>query len=273
MKKKIISIVLLIVLSVSFVYMAVGCVSHFLPNASEEKYFEYTEKNNKMYIRGIVGISGSEGWILLDGKKISAEFEPTFKGNLLIRIRREDVPDYYYITPPFDREVEYVTDIICIGDLNKNDQLVGTNEEVELFDEKFERIVLTLNRLDADDFDAWEYGTRWKSDTSDDYTVLNFYSRTPIWWNTDKCVLISVKKSADAQEEYYIFKWLPEEKGFEIYVRENDEQYTPQEGQEPVSTGTYEKKGEKFNETVTLTFTTDGIFDGKYPTLELVRKY
>lgn len=268
MKKKLFSIFLLIVLSLSFIYVAIGCVDRTLRKAKNARYVEYTEMNGKMYFRWLK--AGGYGYIVLGGEKVPANFSFGMRSTLVITISAKYAPEGHKNAYSTDEII--ADDVFDVYDLNENDQIKSQDEEVELFGEKFERIVLTLNRLDADDFDAWEYSDYWKSDTSDDYAVVNF-AQYYLRQGADKCAEISVKKSADANKEYYIFKWLPEEKGFEIYLREDDEQYVPQEGQEPISTGTYKKEGEKFNETVTLTFITDGLFDGKYPTLELVRKY
>lgn len=251
-----------------FVYscLAVGCSNAFR-KAKKFVYSEYTETEDRIYFRDYQGMFGMHGYIKLGGMKIAAEFSPTVQGNIVVTIAAEDAPEGDFTIDKSHGKPYVVENLLYIkGDINKNNQIVS-DEGVELFGENFGQVVLTRNQLTAEDFDAWEYYSRWEKRMSNDWKLVSF-GATCSMYSVYKCVKFHVKKDADGKQKTYIFQWLPDEKGFAIYEREEENDHIPNEGQEPIATGIYVLKDVK----VTLTFITDNLFDGAYPTLELTIK-
>ena len=269
MKKRIYGLTLLIVVLFVYTCSAVGCMLFPdvvpLESIPRPKYAEYFDENEKIYFRTVDGYNGF-GYLVLNGKKISARYSLNaysgYADYIEISIPKEE--DLRIDVEPTNRT--YVTTLVPIRDLYEQNQ-VAFQKKVELFGESFGKVVLTVNQLEKADFEPWEYRLRWESKTSDEWKILEFVGMEEVL-NVHKCVRIYARKSELDQTKSCIFKWLPDVKGFEIYEIERQDQFVSSEGQQPIATGTYVLQ----DEVVTLTFVTDGVFDGAYPTLELTLK-
>ena len=254
MKKRIIAFVS--VITVLFVYIGalMGCSPKFLPKAEKLRYVEYVDPNGKMYAKGVYGTTPWYGYIVINDKKVPACFERAFPTtDIIVTIPEEDIPQGFN---------GWEEKRFALYDLNEQNQLVSA-KDVVLYGENFGQIVLTMNQLDKDDFEVWELP--WQVQMIDDWELLSLnFAGLYSYETNDKYVSMSVCKTMYSQQEYFIFKWLPDTNGFEIYQKEDDE-VKPAEGQQPIATGTYVLQ----DEVVTLTFVTDGVFDGAYPTLTL----
>jgi len=255
MKKRIIAFVS--VITVLFVYICalMGCTPKFLPKAEKLRYVEYVDQNGKIYAKGVYGDTPWYGYIVLNGKKVPACFKRAFPTtDILVTIPEKDIPQEF-------KKSEYRR--FGLKDLNEQNQLVSYRDDVVLYGENFGQIVLTMNQLDKDDFEVWELP--WKIQIVENWnlvllTIADLYS----YETNDKCVSMYVRKRQGYNTEYFIFRWLPDSNGFEIFEAEEN-QVKPAEDQQPIATGTYVLQ----EEVVTLTFVTDGVFNGAYPTLML----
>ena len=257
MKNRIIALIVLIIFATIYSCLAVGCTLGY-EKASEQRFVEYFDKNGKIYFKTVGGMYGV-GYLVLNGKKIEAEYELVSVGGqgILVHIPKDEDPRIGKST-----NSTYASDYFDTSDLNEQNQIT-TSKEVVLFGENFGQIVLTMNQLTKEDFEVWELP--WQAQMIDDWKLLSlnvadFYSYAA----NDKYVSMSVRKTMYSQQEYFIFKWLPDTKGFEIYQKEED-QVKPTEGQQPIAMGTYVLQ----DDVVTLAFVTDGLFYGAYPTVEL----
>ena len=254
MKKRIIALISIITILLVYICTAIGCTSEFLPKAEKLRYVEYIDQNGKMYAKGVTGATPWYGYIVINDKKIPAYFNQMFPDTSIgVTILEKDIPEGFNNW----RETSFYT-----SDLNEQNQLIS-EENVVLYGENFGQIVLVMNQLEKEDFEVWELP--WQAQMIDDWKLLSlnvtdFYSYAA----NDKYVSMSVRKTMYSQQEYFIFKWLPDTKGFEIYQKEED-QVKPTEGQQPIATGTYVLQ----DDVVTLAFVTDGLFYGAYPTVEL----
>lgn len=263
MKKRIIALISLVVLLLVWACMAVGCTPNLLPKAEKLRYVEYTATNGKIYAKGVKGADYWMGYIVIGGKKISATFDRMFPQNSTIQVKilEKDAPEGVDVRDGF------AYDEFSIKDLNEQNQLVSHEENDVLFGENFGQIVLVMNQLTKEDFEVWELP--WQAQMIDDWELFSLSSVGLRGQGTNgKPVAMTVWRdmySYRASEmESFFFVWLPEEKGFEIYTKEED-QYEPTEDQQAMATGTYVLQ----DDVVTLAFVTDGLFYGAYPTVEL----
>ena len=270
MKKRVITLILLIIVLLVYVCFAVGCMLFPRVDPMETiprpKYVEYFDQNKKIYFRTVGGYDGF-GYLTLNGKKIPARYSldvySGYEEYIKISIPKEE--DLRIDVEPTNRT--YVSTLVRIRNLYEQNQ-VAFQKKVELFGESFEKVVLTVNQLEKADFEPWEYQFRWESKISEEWKVLDFVGTEEVF-NGHKCLRVHARKTEQDKAQACIFKWLPDTKGFEIYFVEYQSQTTPTEGQQPIATGTYVLQ----DEVVTLTFVTDGVFDGAYPTLELTLRY
>lgn len=261
MKKRIIALIVLIIFATIYSCLAVGCTLGY-EKASEQRFVEYFDKNGKIYFKTVGGMYGV-GYLVLNGKKIEAEYELVSVGGqgILVHIPKDEDPRIGKST-----NRTYASDYFDTSDLNEQNQIT-TSKEVVLFGENFGQIVLTMNQLTKEDFEVWEMS--WDVQMIDDWELFSLSSVGLRGQGTNgKPVAMTVWRdmySYRASEmESFFFVWLPEEKGFEIYTKEED-QYEPTEGQQPIATGTYVLQ----DDVVTLAFVTDELFYGAYPTVEL----
>lgn len=272
MKKRIITLILLIAILLVYVCFAVGCVlfssGGLLEPISRPKYAEYFDENGKMYFRTVNGYTGF-GYLMLNGKKVSAKFNISYYGDdyygLLIQVmipKEEDLRADTEITSK-----TYALDSFTVMDEEDNGSKVLYARKVILFGESIGKVTLSVNQLEKSDFQPWEYQLRWESKISEEWKILDFAGAVEML-NVHKCVTIYARKTEQDKTQACILRWLPDTKGFEIYLLENQSQFEPSAGQQPIATGGYVLQ----EEVVTLTFVTDGLFDGAYPTLELTLK-
>jgi len=271
MKKRIIRLILLVVILLVYVCSAVGCMLFpivYLPETVlRPEYAEYFDENEKIYFRTVDGHTGF-GYLMLNGKKIPAKYyidHSIWNNKVMISVyipREEDLRDDVEPT-----NNTYAFDTLTLFDKEYNKNKVLTARGVTLFGETFEKVTLYMNQLEKSDFEPWEYQLRWESKVSEEWKILEFVGMEEVL-NLHKCVRIYARKSELDQTKACILKWLPDIKGFEIYEIERQDQFVPLESQQPIATGTYVLR----EEVVTLTFVTDGVFDGAYPTLELILK-
>lgn len=269
MKKRIMSLISLAILLLVWACIAVGCWPVVkLPELNERpKFTEYLDEDGKIYFRTVGGYAGF-GYLMLNGKKVPAKYyidpyESYYdegRVNITVSIPKEE--DLRTDTEPTDRT--YTSDFLVVKDKEKDGNNLLYAKNVVVFGESIGTVSLVAKQLEKSDFEPWEYGIRWESKISEEWKILDFVGVEEVY-NAHKCVTIYARKTEQDKTQACILKWLPEQKGFEIYLLEDQSQIEPSAGQQPIATGTYVF----VEEVVTLTFVTDKLFDGAYPTLDL----
>ena len=91
MKKRIIALIVLIIFATIYSCLAVGCTLGY-EKASEQRFVEYFDKNGKIYFKTVGGMYGV-GYLVLNGKKIEAEYELVSVGGqgILVHIPRTKI--------------------------------------------------------------------------------------------------------------------------------------------------------------------------------------
>ena len=251
--KKLIYVILSAILACSCL-LFVGCEFSW-SRAEKMPYTEWSDESGKISFRMIKGVSG-HGVIKLNGKDVVADFVLGIQNYIHVGVLSEDI-DYDYNYTGSDGLFGVWEDSFHAYDVNKKGQIVSFDEDVVLFGEHFGRIVLTPTPIDINTVDAWEYYNNWVNDDSDVFICGgSIYGYAP-----RKYAYMSVY--TDSKSEHYFFQWIPEEKGFAIYPYNNTDLI--EEGAEVLASGTYTNVGEH----LTLTFTEDNIFDGRFTVLEL----
>ena len=249
MKKKVFALIVLTVFIMAYSCFAAGCRNGY-EKAHAQRYVEYRDQNGKMYFRTADGCTGV-GYLTLNGKKVEATY-------MINGVARPVISVSIY-------NEEYSCDVLPTSDLNEQNQLVSS-KEVVLFGENFGQIVLTLNQLDKKDFEVWEMA--WDVQMLDDWKLFSLGVGFRSHELDGKCVVMTAYRDMYSMKadirEYFLFKWLPNARGFEIYKKEEN-QFVPTEGQQPMATGPYVLQDGK----VALTFVADSVFNGAFTTLQL----
>lgn len=239
-----------IILSALCCFCFLGC-DYSLPKAKKAAYSEWTEQNGKMYFRTITAGHG-HGYIVLNGKKVNADFTFGLQSSLRVTVLIDDLGDYEYLNETYGETSES----FVVSDVNKDGQVISRLSDVVLFGGQFGKVVLTRSEVDRGSVDPWEFHDGWKD--SEGHLTLSGAGRG---YCTRKCQ--SAVVTYGGRTEYYTFKWLPDTKQFAMYESRDGE--IIEDGEPTLAEGTYSNLFEK----VTLTFTKDEIFGGTYPRINL----
>lgn len=160
-----------------------------------------------------------------------------------------------------DDDIPVTSDGCGIKDVNGSGQIVSS-ENVTLFGENYGKIVLSYTQLEKSDFECWEFDGWWE----DEGGLLSFGNNCQDYY---VCKIISGQAKCGDRYEQIDFRWIPDGKRFEIYVRENGDGYHGSMERETVAEGTYEDNAG----VAVLTFTKNNLFSLDSPTLTICDKY
>jgi hypothetical protein len=137
----------------------------------------------------------------------------------------------------------------------KDGKIQSYEESVTLFGEKYDRLVFSRGEVDKDAIDASDYlCVNWMDYWADYRNNLTI----SVGYDDRKYGMGKAKVGAELRLDI-LFIWKPD-KAFAIYIDKRPDKFDG-----PVAEGTYTNE----QKVLTLTFTADGLFNGRFPIMEL----
>lgn len=252
--KKLLSFIL-VILSVVCCIAFAGC-DYSLQKAKKSAYAEWTDQNGKMYFRTISAGRG-QGYIILNGKKVDADFSFGIQSSLQVVVLVDDLHSDDYRPEDYESTYGVAEEWVTVKDVNKQGQLISTSSDVVLFGEHFGKLILTRREVDKSTVDAWDYCDTLKYGKNE-FAISGLGCHG---YAARKCKSVCVKREGKTQ--YYILKWFPEEKKFALCAH-YDCGFV-EDGEPTLAEGTYTNSFEE----VTLNFSKDEVFGYTYQGITL----